>query len=192
MRLGITMGFACALLGLSAWAEDTAPLLHSSREVAAQLLQQLGAQLRRELAASGAEGAISVCKSAAPEIAGRLSREQGARVARVSLRVRNPLLGTPDAWEQRALTSFDQRAAAGEKPDALELSEFTTEPDGRYFRYVKAIPVQPLCLSCHGPQESIPPAVKARLQEDYPYDRATGYAVGQIRGAVTVKRRISD
>jgi hypothetical protein len=30
--------------------------------------------------------------------------------------------------------------------------------------------------------------VKARLQAEYPHDKATGYGVGQLRGAVTVKR----
>ena len=53
---------------------------------------------------------------------------------------------------------------------------------------MKAIPVQPLCLTCHGTDEMIAPEVAQRLQSDYPHDRARGYTVGQIRGAVTIKR----
>ena len=45
---------------------------------------------------------------------------------------------------------FDRKAAAGEKPETLERAEFVDEPAGRYFRYLKAIPVQPMCLACHG------------------------------------------
>jgi Protein of unknown function (DUF3365) len=45
-----------------------------------------------------------------------------------------------------------------------------------------------LCTNCHGPADALSTAVKARLQAEYPHDKATGYSVGQIRGAVTVKR----
>jgi hypothetical protein len=53
---------------------------------------------------------------------------------------------------------------------------------------MKALPTQPLCLNCHGAPADLSPAVKARLAERYPNDKATGYAVGQIRGAMTLKR----
>jgi hypothetical protein len=182
---------ACLVLPLlpaPAAAQSGEELLSSSRAEAGQLIQELGAELRKQLAAGGPESAIAVCRDVAPRIAGRLSRQSGARVARVSLKTRNALLGTPDAWEQRVLEEFDRRAAAGERADGLEHSETVVEPQGRYFRYMKAIPVQSLCLTCHGSPETISPGVAQRLDEEYPHDRARGYAVGQIRGAVTVKR----
>jgi hypothetical protein len=131
-----------------------------------------------------------VCRNIAPELAGQLSRETGWRVARVSLRTRNPLLGTPDAWEQRVLAEFDRRAAAGEKPEALEIGEIVDEPAGRYYRYVKAIPVGSLCVTCHGPRDQLAPSIVEQLGKEYPHDRAVGYTPGQVRGGVTVKRRI--
>jgi Protein of unknown function (DUF3365) len=177
-----------ALCPLKAAAQDTDALMAASREAAGQLAQQLGAQLRAELAKGGPEGAVAVCKTIAPELAGRLSRDTGWRVSRVSLKTRNPLLGSPDAWEQRRLEEFDRRVAAGEKAEALELGEVVEEPTGRYYRYMKALPVQPLCLVCHGTADTIPAAVQQRLRSEYPHDRATGYSAGQVRGAVTVKR----
>jgi hypothetical protein len=45
-------------------------------------------------------------------------------------------------------------------------------------------------LSCHGTAENIPDQVKARLAIDYPHDRATGYVLGQVRGAVTAKHPV--
>ena len=110
------------------------------------------------------------------------------KVSRVSLRTRNPVLGTPDAWEQKVLAEFDRRAAAGDQPDAIEFGEVVAEPAGKSWRYMKALPVMQLCTNCHGPADALSPAVKVRLQADYPHDKATGYSVGQIRGAVTVKR----
>jgi hypothetical protein len=177
-----------ALFCVPARAQQPAELLIQSREAAASLLQQLGAQLRTTLADSGPEGSVAVCKNIAPELAGRLSREKGWKIARVSLKTRNPLLGTPDAWEQKVLEEFDRKVAAGEKAEALEFGEVVNEPAARYYRYMKAIPVQPLCLTCHGTRDQISPSVMERLGADYPHDRATGYSPGQVRGAVTVKR----
>lgn len=195
MKNVVAIAFALASLAAQAGAQATDDqatddLVAASRAMSAQLVQQLGAQLKQELARGGPEGAIGVCRDAAPEIAGKLSRQSGARVARVSLKTRNPLLGAPDIWEQAVLVDFDRRAAAGEKPETLEYSETVIEPQGRYFRYMKAIPVQPLCLTCHGTDAMIAPEVAQRLQSDYPHDRARGYTAGQIRGAVTVKRQL--
>ena len=164
----------------------------AARATASDLIQRLGAVLKKEMAAGGPDNAISVCRDIAPGLAGELSRKTGARVSRVSLKTRNPLLGQPDAWEQQVLADFDRQAAQGVKPETLERSEVVTEPQGRYFRYMKAIAVQPLCLTCHGTTDSIPDPVKARLAGDYPHDRATGYALGQIRGAVSIKQSMED
>jgi hypothetical protein len=192
MRTILLAGAGLTLLAWSAWAQAPEERLAASRAAAGQLTQQLGAELRKELEAGGPAQAISVCRNVAPEIAGKLSRQMGARVARVSLKTRNPLLGTPDAWEQRVLADFDRRATAGEKPEALEVSEVVAEPAGRYFRYMKAIPVQPLCLTCHGAPEAVAVEVRDRIATEYPHDRALGYSAGQIRGAVTVKQRVAE
>lgn len=185
--LPIVLAIATPALAQSDLDRET----QAARALAGQLVQQLGTTLKAELAANGPEGAIGVCREVAPAIAGNLSRQSGSKVARVSLRTRNAMLGAPDAWEQAVLADFDRRSAAGDKPDALERAEFVDEPAGRYFRYLKAIPVQPMCLACHGAPENIPEGVKAKLAADYPKDRATGYAPGQIRGAVTVKKPLN-
>lgn len=164
----------------------------SERATANELIQRLGAALRQEMSSGGPERAVAVCRDIAPALAGELSRESGMRVARVSLKTRNPLLGTPDPWEQAALAEFDRLATAGTKPETLERSEIVTEPQGRYLRYLKAIPVQPQCLVCHGNSASMPDGVKAMLAAEYPHDLATGYGPGQIRGGVSIKRKLID
>ena len=187
--LAVLLGVAC-LLPVAAPAQTQDQLLAESRKVAGSLLQQLSVRLRATLEENGPEGSVPVCKSIAPELAGQLSRETGWRVARVSLRTRNPLLGTPDPWEQKVLAEFDRRAAAGEKPETLELGEVVEEPAGRYFRYLKAIPVSPLCVTCHGKADQLSPFLTDQLAAEYPHDRAIGYVPGQVRGGVTVKRRL--
>lgn len=184
---GLFLGLMLAAVPLGA-EEPLKKMADESRTIANQLLEQVRGELRREIDASGPLRGVIVCKYSVPEIASSVSRKYGMRVTRVSLRPRNPSLGFPDAWEQKVLADFDQRVAKGEKADGLEYAEIVSEPAGKFFRYVKAIPVLPICLTCHGPSESLSEAMKAQLGSEYPHDRATGYAVGQVRGAVTVKR----
>ena len=62
-------------------------------------------------------------------------------------------------------------------------------PDGRdVYRYMKALPVQELCVACHGTADRLSPAAKAELAKRYPDDKGTGYVPGQIRGAMTIRK----
>jgi len=158
--------------------------LVEARKVATMLPPKLLAVLQEEIDKSGLEGAIPVCKEMAPKMAEEISRQTGWGIRRVSLKPRNAARATPDAWEQAALEDFDRRAAAGEPPAQLEKGE-TVQNE---YRYLKALPTQPLCLGCHGTADQISPAVKAVLDQIYPDDRATGYSVGQIRGAISVRK----
>jgi len=159
-------------------------LLGEARKVATTLPPRLLAALQEEINKSGPEGAIPVCKDMAPKMAGEISKQTGWKIKRVSLKARNDARAIPDEWEKAALEDFDKRAAAGEAPAQLEKGEAV----GNEYRYVKALPVQPLCLNCHGPVDQLSPAVKSVLGQHYPNDRATGYAVGQIRGAISVRK----
>ena len=183
----------CLFAGLSmlstGWAEDDVAARKAAAEAAAQsLVQDLGARLKQEMSAGGPQQAIAVCRDAAPQIAGELSRANGWRVTRVSTKVRNPMLGTPDVWEQGVLTQFSERVAKGESPAGMAHSEVVEEPSGQYFRYMKAIGVQPACLHCHGSGAQITEPVRAELQRYYPLDQGTGYAAGDLRGAISIKQ----
>jgi hypothetical protein len=172
-------------------ASSTAAMEAESRQVAQDLLKQLGGTLKAQIAASGPESAVPVCRDVAPKLAGQASLAKGWKVARVGTRTRNSLLGMPDAWEQEVLARFQQRLAAGEKLDSMEFSQVVQEPaGGNSFRYMKAIGMQQQCVACHGPQDQIAPGMKVMLDQNYPHDQATGYTPGQLRGAVTIKRPI--
>jgi hypothetical protein len=58
-------------------------------------------------------------------------------------------------------------------------------PDGVALRMARGIETEPACLACHGSQ--IGPEVAAVLAEHYPRDRATGFAVGDLRGLLWVE-----
>ena len=101
------------------------------------------------------------------------------------------MIGTPDAWEQRALADFAARAAQGEDYQTMARAEVVEEPGGRYFRFMKPIPVQEACLACHGGSKDIDEPVQAKLTELYPNDQAVGYRVGDLRGAFSIKQPLN-
>lgn len=181
---------AAAILAFPAAAADTAKMTEESRQVTGAFFKALAGELQREMQAGGPAQAIGVCKDVAPRIASELSRQHGYKVSRVSLKTRNPVLGAPDAWEQKQLMEFDRKVAAGADVKTLEVAEIVDEPAGKQFRYLKAIPVGEVCVACHGPAEKIAEPVKAKIAQEYPHDRALGYTLGQVRGAFTVKRPV--
>ncbi|MCC6201838.1 MAG: DUF3365 domain-containing protein [Gammaproteobacteria bacterium] len=184
-RYLISVLICCSLTG-PVHADDAA-WVAEARQVATSVPPKLLAMLSTEIAKGGPEGAIAVCKEQAPRLAQEAAAASGWNIRRVSLRNRNPQ-AVPDAWERAALEEFDRRAAAGENPAALEKAELVTEEGRQMMRYMKALPTQELCLACHGPADKVTPAVSAQLKSLYPDDRAVGFAVGEIRGAMTIRK----
>ena len=175
------------LVSLNAFAED-ASWLAEARKVASQVPPKLLQVLSEEMAKDGPAAAMAVCREKAPLMAKAASEQTGWTIKRVSLQNRNPK-AVPDAWERAALEEFDRRAAAGENPATLEKSAAVTTDAGRTeYRYMKALPVQPLCLACHGKADELSPDVSQKLHALYPDDKAVGYTLGQIRGAMTIRK----
>ncbi len=184
-----------AILAISpAFAADENPeqLLNEARKISSRLLEMVRGEVGRELEHTGPIRAITVCKFSAPELSSTLSRQTGMRVTRVSLRPRNRALGEPDAWEQKNLLDFEKRIAKGEKAESLEISQIVAEPAGRYYRYMKAIPMGQPCLACHGPASAISEGVKTQLANEYPHDTAVDFQLGQVRGAISVKKSLNS
>lgn len=170
-------------------AEEQAAMVADARKASGALIQTLGGELKTALGEKGPEGAVSVCKVRAPQIAAEVSKQFNFDTKRVSPKNRSPA-GVPDAWEAAAQAGLEKRLARGEKPETLDTWQIVATPAGKQFRYAKALPVQPLCLTCHGGPAEIPDGVKARLAAEYPLDQATGYAPGMVRGIVSIKRSL--
>jgi hypothetical protein len=161
-----------------------------ARQVAQSVPPKLLAVLTEEIARGGPEGAVQVCRDKAPAMARAASEQTGWAIRRVSLRNRNPK-AVPDPWERAALEDFGRRAAAKEPAGGLERADVVVENGQTVQRYIRALPTVDLCLNCHGRDERVSPAVKARLKDLYPDDRAVGYQVGEIRGAITLRRVVA-
>ena len=159
--------------------------------LAARFQQELSAKLQAAMQSGGPVNAIAVCRDEAPAIASRLSRQSGWQVKRVGTRVRNPLSGVPDDWEQRELAQFQQRLRGGEAPNQIDRLEIIDDAQGQTARYMKAIVTAPPCLACHGARDAQSPALREALERDYPHDAATGYAAGELRGAFSLQHQLT-
>ena len=164
-------------------------MLSDARKLSGEFVQKLGGILKQQLESAGTESALSVCKEVAPAMSAQYSNDSRI-VKRVSLKPRNGVLGVPDAWEADQLKQFEMTAAAGKPAAEIETHAVTSEKDGRWFRYMKAIPTQAMCLQCHGGPDNIKPNVQALLKQLYPNDSAVGYKAGDIRGAISVKEKL--
>ncbi|MCX7924518.1 MAG: DUF3365 domain-containing protein [Fimbriimonadales bacterium] len=183
-RLGLFTGLLGLLLAMSVGqgAQDDA-LLQRARAASDAVLTQLLARLNREYQQGGAERGVQVCSQVAQSLTQQIGREQGVQIRRVSLKNRNPR-NAPDAWERQVLQQWERDHNAG-KP-LQEVAEWRTERGQRVYRYMRPIMVaMPLCLECHGTQ--IKPEVRRLIRERYPSDKATGYQLGDLRGAFSVK-----
>ena len=156
-------------------------------EQSRQLTMQLGGQLKGELTKAIADGgpiaAINVCYTRAPEIAAQLSKSSGARVGRTALRVRNPS-NAPDSLERSVLEQFATDLGSGPIDRPLEAVFEIRRGDALERRYMRAIPTDALCLTCHG--KTLAPELAAAIAQNYPGDQGTGFELGQLRGAFSV------
>ncbi|MFO7606386.1 MAG: DUF3365 domain-containing protein [Desulfurivibrionaceae bacterium] len=185
----LALGCACLLtliLPFQVLGEDAEikSLKAEALSIAKRFGENLKPRLKEALKNGGPVKAIDVCSNKAPQIARELSLETGWQVKRVSLKPRNSRTASPDEWERAILQKFNERQALGEPPDKLAHGEIV---DGR-FRFLKAQPVESLCLLCHG--KTIAEPVKNALKLHYPNDKATGYSLGEIRGAFSLSKKL--
>jgi hypothetical protein len=195
-RRAVTKHLIPALTALSALTLAAAfatqppadPNAAEAKRIVNEFAARLQGELQKAITAGGPVNAIAVCRHKAPGIASDLSEKTGWDVGRTSLKLRNPKLDAPDAWEEQVLRKFEARKAAGENVQDMTYAEIVTTDGKKRYRFMKAIPTGPLCLTCHG--TSVTPEVASALHNLYPNDRATGYKLGDIRGAFTLSKPI--
>ncbi len=186
MKRVMTLVLLFGLAAAPVVAGSTADQVVESRAAVKDFAGKLKGELVAALKAGGPVRALSVCNLRAPMVASAISEKKGWRVARTSLKVRNPG-NEPDAWERSVLERFEARKAAGGDLKTMEFHAVVSEDGKKVFRYMKAIPTaEKPCLACHG--TAIAPEVAAVLDDLYPDDRARGFKAGDIRGAFTISQ----
>lgn len=159
--------------------EETARVQSAGRAAAKAVVENLGGQLKAALQSGGPVAAIAVCQQVALPLtdAARSDQPDVVGVRRTTLQPRNPR-NAPDDLDRIVL----ERLAAT-RPLPEELIEWPADGPARFY---KPLVIQEVCLTCHGDPAGFPPALTEALASRYPGDRATGYALGDLRGVIRV------
>jgi hypothetical protein len=130
-------------------------------------------RLREEMGRGGPTAAITVCRDEAQAITARVAREQGIAMGRTSHRLRNPA-NAPRPWMNDAVAASEGKRAADAQPVTVDL--------GDRVGVMRPIGTIEMCTACHGPAREVKARLGDALARAYPDDRATGFAVGDLRG----------
>jgi uncharacterized protein DUF3365 len=141
--------------------------------IVASMQDALLRELTEALERGGPEFAIKSCHIDVIGVIRRIGREQGVAAGRTSDRRRSPT-NAPRAWAAPLVTAYAGRRARDVEGFAVDL--------GDKVGVLRPIAQRPMCASCHGPAQSLSPAVRQALGDQYPRDRATGFSEGEIRG----------
>ena len=152
-------------------------------EAAGNLVKQFRTELQSTLLGALSENgtgyALRMCQMKAQEIAAAHSVADWT-VKRVSAQWRN-VADRPDSTEKAMLDRFAEPSTTS---DFLVL---TSGPDtARTFHYYEKIIVRDMCLQCHGDIQTVDQDLWKEVKIKYPYDKATGFKTGDLRGMFVV------
>lgn len=188
LKLASIITTALVFLTSPLYASDTQALTKEAQQLTQQYMKTLKKTLKGSIIASGPAATIHVCSVNAPSIAQSIEQQSGWHIRRTSEKVRNPNNGT-DTWELATLRKFSEKISKGAPIQGLEETAIMTLNGKKAFRYMKAIPVGKVCLTCHG--SKISGQVATAINDRYPEDQATGYKEGELRGAFSLFKVIN-
>lgn len=160
-----------------------------------ELQQQLSSRLAEALSNGGPEQALNVCATVAQEVTETLAAGREVALRRTALRYRNPR-NAPDEFERDFMEKLEAELASGSADNegvrAASGTALRTD-NGRWeYRCLRPILLKEVCTACHGGDAQISPATRDAIALQYPDDRATGFAVGELRGAFSVRVALED
>ncbi len=160
--------------------------LARAQAAATDFSARLRQALQQEMAAKGAAAAVDFCRTEAPAIAAAVMAEHHVRLGRIAVpqRNRNPS-NSPQGWQGAVLSQFQMSFEHGVAAADLVFVQRDHLPAGTQLRLIRGIAVEASCLACHGRQIGAP--VAQAIVRNYPNDGATGFDVGDLRGALWVE-----
>lgn len=169
--------------------ELTDQIKNGLRKDAKEFMESLKSILVKEMQTNGIVSAVSVCSDTAQILTNDYGVKKGIYIKRVSFKNRNQN-NIPDEFETKALQYFEELKINGKLSETTEFTDIEEINGVKKVRYLKPIIVQAPCLGCHGTQENIGADVKNILNEKYPNDKATGYQMDDLRGAVSISKTL--
>lgn len=174
----IALAISSSLLAVEAPLD----VLKTGDKVSKELLKQLGSKLKHEIKTNGIVKAAAFCNVNAYTLTEEVNLHQvkGVSVKRISLKERNPA-NIPSADEKKALERLQTLVGTKDFPP------YVVEKEGKTYKYYKPLVIKKgVCLKCHG-NISNNEELSKFMKEHYPNDKAVGYKMNDLRGAIVVE-----
>lgn len=172
---------AAALPPLSAAVQRAA--FERGRSIATNTFAVLGSNLQGAVTSGGISNALPFCSVSATPLTTGLADKHGVALRRVTHKPRNPA-DRADAAEMLILDSFELALHDSTNPPPPLVTNLLP---GKATFFAPIVLNKELCLKCHGePDKDIASADLAIIRKLYPQDEATGFKMGQLRGALRI------
>jgi len=157
-------------------------VIKQGKEGVALLAKTLGKNMKMHMKKGGPMDALNFCSNEAYDLTQTVNQKlpNGVTVKRVSKLHRSPA-NAPIQNEEIILDSLEKLQKSG-----VILPEYIVEKiDTKRFKYYKPLLIdKAVCLKCHGDVKDID--MKRAIAERYPLDKALGYEMNDLRGAIIV------
>ena len=147
------------------------------------LLSTLGKNMKKHMEEGGVMKAFDFCSDEAFNLTKKTNKKipKGVRIKRISSKYRSPA-NAPKSDEVAVLESFETML----KADVVLPEYLVQKVDSLTYKYYKPLVIKDkACLACHG-EVSKNIDLRRKVAEVYPLDRAVGYEMGDLRGAIVV------
>jgi len=153
--------------------------LQRGKEITKATQTELLKNVSNAIQAAGPGFAIEFCNIRALALIDSLSKQNNCQIKRIAIKYRNPV-DMPQTESE--ITQINQYYATHQRGDTLQpVVHFI---DDRIEYYQPILMAKKACLNCHGiPGTDISKKTLEKIKQCYPNDLATGFAIGDIRGA---------
>ena len=153
--------------------------IERGKAIAMETFSLLSSNLQSAIQQGGVSNALPFCSLAASPLTSGMAAKHEVTLRRVTHRPRNPA-GRADATEQAVLNRF-AAMMTGTNPPPPWVTNLA--PNTVTF-FAPILLNSELCLKCHGePGRDIAAENLAVIRKFYPQDEATGFKLGDLRGA---------
>jgi len=154
-----------------------------AKDAIKELLTNFKKNFKPAMKKGGPVGAANFCADKADEITAKVNKDlkDGVSIKRVTLKPRNEK-NKADENEAKILTSLKDL-----QNNKVVLPKMLVQKiDDKHIRIFKPILLKPMCVVCHGTEDKLDKKAYEAIKAKYPNDKATGYKVGDLRGAFVV------
>ena len=179
ITLSILIGLISCSNGFS--EKEKQEYVVKGKEIAQASFNELSSQLMTQMKAGGPAQAVPFCKEEAAPILAKLSSKYDATIKRSSDQLRSCKI-EPTERELEIINTYNILNA-----EKKELKPIVKIDEANKKHFYAPIIVKANCLVCHGKvNETMSVKTDSIIKSIYPFDIATGYSEGDVRGVWSI------